>query len=248
MPRRRDAACGRRRSRPAFPGSATGLPGGVWSARWAVPMEEGYIAFWSARRDFCWRKEKFRAPMVCVNATTLSASPWADRSNRSRSAVLSHRLPSRRVRAPSPPRRPAKTPSCAHRSIRHTLGHLLPVGQGRYMWVWQSASFGSGPGGWTPQRSSGGLKTSSFVVAACSLLVFPFSYDDVWGYSYSTSLSGKHDGRDRVRLQGDRLSEWDAGGSDEFQEHQQSVRGELGVGAVPVLRRPPSSRAGSDAL
>src|SRR5438046_2661600 len=62
MARRRDAACGRRRSGPAFPGSATGLPGGVWSARWAVPMEEGYIAFWSARRDFSWRKERFRRP------------------------------------------------------------------------------------------------------------------------------------------------------------------------------------------
>src|SRR5437773_9559007 len=80
--------------------------------------------------------------MVCVNATALSASPWADRSNRSRSVVLSHRLPSRRVRAPSPLRRPAKTPSCAHRSIRHTLGHLLSVGQERYMWVTQSAGFG----------------------------------------------------------------------------------------------------------
>src|SRR2546430_7859634 len=58
MPRRRDAACGRRRSGPAFPGSASGLPGGVWSARWAVLMEEGYLAFLSTRRDFSRRKER----------------------------------------------------------------------------------------------------------------------------------------------------------------------------------------------
>src|SRR5213592_4498885 len=50
MPRRRDAACGPRRFGPAFPGSSAGLPGGVWSARWAVPMEGGYLAFWRETR------------------------------------------------------------------------------------------------------------------------------------------------------------------------------------------------------
>src|SRR6266480_4131207 len=57
MPRRRDAACGPRRFGPAFPGSSSGLPRGVWSARWAVPMEGGYLAFW---RKTCVSRRKMR--------------------------------------------------------------------------------------------------------------------------------------------------------------------------------------------
>src|SRR5438445_11105810 len=41
--RHRDDACDPTRIGPAFPGSVNGLPGVVWSARWAVPMEGAYI-------------------------------------------------------------------------------------------------------------------------------------------------------------------------------------------------------------
>jgi len=124
MPRRRDAACGRRRSGPAFPGSSTGLPGGVWSARWAVLMEGGYLAFWRDGPHLSWREIRFLRHNNRFNATTSLVSPSEVQSSRSQSAVVSLPLLSNRRRAPTLPRRLAKTPARAHPNIRHTSGHL----------------------------------------------------------------------------------------------------------------------------
>src|SRR3989475_10692417 len=44
--RHRDDACDPRRIGPAFPGSENGLPGVVWSTRWAVHMEGAYITLY----------------------------------------------------------------------------------------------------------------------------------------------------------------------------------------------------------
>src|SRR3989454_7808911 len=49
LSRHRDAACDPRRIGPAFPGSENGLPGVVWSTRWAVPMEGAYITLCGTR-------------------------------------------------------------------------------------------------------------------------------------------------------------------------------------------------------
>src|SRR5438552_6950048 len=44
-------------SGPHFRDPQAGLPRGVWSARWAVPMEGGYLAFW---RKTCVSRRKMR--------------------------------------------------------------------------------------------------------------------------------------------------------------------------------------------
>src|SRR2546429_3048855 len=51
MPRRRDASCGAQKFRVRISGILRRIArGGVWSARWAVPMEGGYLAFWRETR------------------------------------------------------------------------------------------------------------------------------------------------------------------------------------------------------
>src|SRR5438309_10770356 len=124
MPRRRDASCGAQKFRVRISGILRRIArGGVWSARWAVPMEGGYLAFWRETR-VSRRKCQFLAERAALNGEGLSVSPSGARAARSRSAVETPLHFLRRFRVRIRRRAPARPLSSVRHNIRRTSGHL----------------------------------------------------------------------------------------------------------------------------